>query len=149
MKIDISISLKDEQGELKRALGKLNDMVEQEYERLEEKEVELELNQLEIHIPEYMRSSPSPSAQTIREAIENMSLGDDREIHKKMKEGVERALKRVGVVRPKLNAADLLFQGLYGSCDFEGINSEVLDKHFKVVRVPGFVYYKMNKGVMN
>lgn len=54
--------------------------------------------------------------------------------------------KRVGVVRPKLNAADLLFQTVYGECDFDGINSAVLDKHFKVVRVPGWIYYKMNKG---
>lgn len=57
--------------------------------------------------------------------------------------------KRVGVVRPKLNVVDLLFQGLYGECDFEGINSTALDKYFKVVRVPGWVYYKMNKGVTN
>jgi len=140
---DVSFSLLDEQGELKGAIVKLNEKVEQEYERLENKKDELELNLNNA----YLVPSPSPTFKGIKRLIENISEEDDGKIHAEIKEGVERALKRVGVVRPKLNVADLFFQGLYGECDFEGINSAVLDKHFKVVRVPGWVYYKMNKGL--
>ena len=145
MKIDISVSLNDEQGELKRAVDKLNDMVEQEYERSEEKEVEPKINLNN----RFLVAAANPFYEGIVKLIDDIAEEDKRNFHDEIKEGVERALKRVGVVRPKLNAADLLFQGLYGSCDFEGINSPVLDKYFKVVRVPGWVYYKMNKGVTN
>lgn len=146
MKIDISVSLNDEQGELKRALDKLNDMVEQEYERLEEKEVEPKFN---LNNRFLVAAANSSYLKGIEKLIDDIEEADKRNFHDEIKYGVQRALKRVGVVRPKLNAADLFFQGLYGECDFEGINSPVLDKYFKVVRVPGWVYYKMNKGVKN
>lgn len=145
MKIDISVSLNDEQGELKQALGKLNDMVEQAYEHLEEKEVEPKIN---LNNRFLVAAAYSSHFKGTEKLIDDIAEEDKRNFHDEIKEGVKRALKRVGVVRPKLNAADLIFQGLYGECDFEGINSAVLDKYFKVVRVPGWVYYKMNKGVL-
>lgn len=140
---DVSFSLLDEQGELKGAVVKLNEAVEREYKQMDEKEDELKLDlnfdPLLINVNEF--PGVEQVASTYIEHIEKE--------WKEQMEGVKRAVKRVGVVRPKLNVADLLFQGLYGECDFEGINSEVLDKYFKVVRVPGWVYYKMNKGVTN
>lgn len=140
---DVSFSLLDEQGELKSAVVKLNEAVEHEYKQMDEKEDELKVD-LNFD-PLLISSNEFPGV----EQVASTYIAHIEKEWKEQMEGVKRAVKRVGVVRPKLNATDLFFQTVYGECDFEGINSEVLDKHFKVVRVPGFVYYKMNKGVMN
>lgn len=140
---DVSFSLLDEQGELKGAVVKLNEAVEQVYQHEDNLQVEHKSN----YDSAYIVASPSPTFKGIKRLIDDISESDEFNYHKEMRLAVEKSLKRVGVVRPKLNAADLIFQGLYGSCDFEGINSPVLDKYFKVVRVPGWIYYKMNKGM--
>jgi len=139
---DVYFSVLDEQGELKGAVVKLNEAVEHEYKQMDEKEGELKLDS--FFNPLLISSNEFPGVeQVVSTYVEHI----EKEWKEQM-EGVGRvAAKRVGVVRPKLSSADVWYQAVYGECDFEGINSAVLDKYFKVVRVPGWVYYKMNKGM--